>query len=98
MTLRILALSTLSFFLQSWGFFAHRLIHEHAIYLLPDPLFGFYKEHMDQLVIWATLADQRRYIVAEEGSRHFMDLEFYEKGLPLDTISISWDSAKTRLW
>jgi hypothetical protein len=71
---------------HAWGFYGHRKINETAVYTLPKPLFGFYKQHVDYLVKHATDADNRRYVVEAEACRHFLDGDHYESHLPLDTI------------
>lgn len=70
----------------AWGFYGHKKINETAVYTLPKPLFGFYKQHVDYITAHATDADNRRYTVKEEACRHFLDGDHYEKSLPLDTI------------
>lgn len=62
---------------QRWGFFAHRLINKHAVYSLPPEMAAFYKQHINYLEQKATLPDQRRYVVAEEAPRHYIDLDVY---------------------
>lgn len=70
----------------AWGFYGHKKINETAVYTLPKPLFGFYKQHVEFITAHATDADNRRYTVTEEACRHFLDGDYYEKSLPLDTI------------
>ncbi|MDP2174488.1 MAG: zinc dependent phospholipase C family protein [Bacteroidota bacterium] len=72
--------------LHGWGFYAHKKINEIAIFTLPKPLFGFYKSHVDYIKEHAVDADKRRYRVADEACRHFLDGDFYECCLPIDTI------------
>lgn len=67
---------------QKWGFFGHRKINELAIYTLPPELGNFYKLHAEQLIELAVAPDQRRYIVKEEGAKHYIDLDRYDS-LPL---------------
>jgi hypothetical protein len=61
----------------SWGFFAHARIHHFAVFLLPPPLLTFYKSHLDFITEHATDPDRRRYLIAEEGPRHYIDLDHY---------------------
>ncbi len=72
--------------LNGWGFYGHKKINETAVYTLPKPLFGFYKVHVEYLTKHATDADNRRYVVAEEACRHYLDGDHYEHSIPLDTI------------
>lgn len=75
-----------------WGFYAHRLINYHAVFLLPSPLFGFFKTHIRYLADHATDADSRRYAIREEAPRHYIDLDRYR--LP-DSLQwpITWPMA-----
>lgn len=77
----------------SWGFQAHRSINFHAVFLLPKPLFSYFRPFIHDLRDFATKADQRRYIMPSEGPRHFIDLDHYEQSVPLDTVIKNYDSA-----
>lgn len=61
--------------MSSWGFYAHKKIHQHAIYTLPEPLFSFYKKVEKQIIADAVKPDSRRYIDTLEGARHYLDVE-----------------------
>ena len=65
-----------------WGFHPHRLINRHAIYTLPPAMITFYKHHINYISTRAVAADHRRYAVAEEGARHYIDLDFYGIDVP----------------
>lgn len=80
----------------AWGFFAHRKINEHAVYAVPEPLFGFYKLHMDYLVKHATDADNRRYVNTQEACRHYLDGDRYERRAPFDTLPHYYGQAKAK--
>jgi len=67
----------LSFKTYSWGFYAHKLINEHAIYALPNPLAAFYKENFDYIKSKATNPDLRRSLIENEAQRHYFDTEKY---------------------
>lgn len=71
---------------SAWGFYGHQKINELAVYTLPKPLFGFYKTHVVYITKHAIDADKRRYILSEEACRHYLDGDYYEHALPLDTI------------
>ena len=60
-----------------WGFHAHRLINRMAVFCLPQEMLPLYKAEIDYLEMHAVDPDKRRYAVAEEAARHFIDLEFY---------------------
>jgi hypothetical protein len=70
----------------AWGFFGHQKINEIAVYTLPKPLFGFYKANVDYIRVHATDPDNRRYVVAEEACRHYLDGDHYEAKAPFDTL------------
>ncbi|MCC6721114.1 MAG: S1/P1 Nuclease [Bacteroidia bacterium] len=77
----------------SWGFKAHKDINNAAVFTLPKAMFGFYKKNIDEITERAVNADKRRYAIAEEGCRHYLDADQYEKSLPLDTIPHNWNDA-----
>ena len=89
----LVSLLCLQYSSNSWGFKSHKSINFQAVFLLPDPLYSFYRDNINQIEEWAVKADQRRYIVESEGPKHFIDIDIYESSLPLDTIAISFDSA-----
>lgn len=80
--------------LPFWGFFGHRLINEMAIYTLPPPLIAFYKENLDYIRQHAVDPDKRRYAVAGEAEKHFLDLDhwgsFPFEALPRDHRNAYW--------
>jgi hypothetical protein len=78
---------------KAWGFFAHQLINEKAVFCLPPEIFPFYKNHISYVKEHAVDPDKRRYIVAEEAVRHFIDLDYYEKVSPIDTMLWSFKAA-----
>lgn len=79
--------------IRSWGFLAHRTIHQNACLAMPKPLFDFYKLHINYLIDHATDPDNRRYVVENEACRHFIDCDFYEKSVPFDTIPKDYNEA-----
>lgn len=60
-----------------WGFFAHEKINRLAVFTLPPDMIGFYKKHIDYLSSAAVNPDKRRYVVEEEGPRHYLDADHY---------------------
>ena len=74
---------------MEWGFFAHKKINELAIYTLPEDLIGFYKIHQNDIVKRAVNPDQRRYVIDEEGPRHYIDLDKFTK----TPLPLSWNKA-----
>jgi hypothetical protein len=76
----------------AWGFFAHQKINYYAVFLLPPEMMVFYKPHVNFLSEHATDPDKRRYAVAEEGPRHYIDLDRYGQ-YPFDSLPRKWDKA-----
>jgi hypothetical protein len=75
-----------------WGFYAHKTINHQAVFLLPPSMMIFYKPHIDFITEHAVDPDKRRYIVAEEGARHFIDLNTY--GIyPFSDVPRKWNEA-----
>lgn len=79
----------------SWGFFGHRHINYHAVFLLPPPMFGFYKKNIQYIADHATDADKRRYAIPEEAPRHYIDLDQYKK-LGVVKMPEEWKEAVDR--
>lgn len=78
---------------NSWGFFAHKTINHAAVYTLPTEMFGFYKANIASITELAVQADKRRYLLKDEAPRHYLDADYYESVIPLDTIPRNYDSA-----
>lgn len=76
-----------------WGFFAHKLINRLAVFTLPEQLLLFYKNNIEYITEHAADADKRRYSVTEEACRHYIDLDYYEKTVPIDTVPKYWKEA-----
>lgn len=75
----------------AWGFFAHKLINRHAVFMLPPEMMILYKPALEQLTEHAVDPDKRRYILPAEGARHYIDLDKYQK--PWDSIPVSYQRA-----
>lgn len=71
----LLVLSLLLF--GNWGFYAHRLINRLAVFTLPVPLVGFYKKHINYISGASVNPDRRRFAVADEGPRHYIDIDHF---------------------
>lgn len=61
----------------SWGFFAHQRINRLAVFSLPPEMVGFYKNHIRYITENAVNPDRRRYAVAGEAPRHYIDIDRY---------------------
>ncbi|MEZ4937331.1 MAG: zinc dependent phospholipase C family protein [Crocinitomicaceae bacterium] len=81
---------------KSWGFVGHKKINELAVYTLPPEMIAFYKANMDYIIENSVLPDKRRYIVKDEGPKHFIDLDHFKKdSLPIDMwVPKAWANAK----
>ncbi len=62
---------------SGWGFFAHKKINQLAVFTLPPDMAAFYKKNIEYLTEAAVNPDRRRYIIPEEASRHYIDLDDY---------------------
>lgn len=80
---------------HAWGFYAHRMINQYAVFLLPPDMLVFYKPNIQFLREHAVDPDKRRYVVAAEGPRHFIDIDHY--GLyPFPDLPHDWEEAINR--
>ncbi len=60
---------------------------------MPYETFGFFKKHIDYLSEHAVDPDKRRYLVKGEGEKHYIDIDYYERALPFDTLPRSYSKA-----
>jgi S1/P1 Nuclease. len=79
-------------FCSSWGFYAHRQINYYAVFLLPPEMLVLYKPHIHYISEHAVDPDKRRYALAAEGARHFIDIDHYGV-YPFDSLPRSWQQA-----
>ena len=77
---------------SSWGFYAHRQINTYAVFLLPPEMMVLYKPYIQFLSEHAVDPDKRRYAVAEEAPRHYIDIDHYGK-YPFTALPRKWDEA-----
>ncbi len=78
-----------------WGFFAHQEINRYAVFLLPPQMLLLYKPNIDFITIHAVDPDKRRYAVAAEGPRHYIDIDHYGV-YPFDSLPRKWNDAVAR--
>ena len=90
----ILSILLLPFYQQvfCWGFFAHKKINYFAVFLLPPEMMVLYKPNIDFISEHAVDPDKRRYMVAAEGPRHYIDIDHYGK-YPYPELPHKWDDA-----
>lgn len=78
--------------LFSWGFYAHKQINYYAVFLLPPEMLVLYKPNIGFLSDHAVDPDKRRYAVAAEGARHYIDIDHYG-AYPFDSLPRTWTNA-----
>lgn len=76
----------------AWGFYGHRKINYHAVFLLPPEMLLFYKQNIDFLAEHAVDPDKRRYAIPEEAARHYIDLDRYGT-YPFSQLPRRWSDA-----
>lgn len=88
--LTIILLSAIKSF--CWGFYGHRKINYHAVFLLPPEMMVLFKPQIDFLSEHAVDPDKRRYAVPEEGPRHYIDIDRYGR-YPYPDLPRKWEDA-----
>ena len=74
----------------SWGFYAHKMINYHAVFLLPPEMLILYKKNIAYLSEHAVDPDKRRYAVEAEGPRHYIDMDQYLKDSSMEHGTVPW--------
>lgn len=80
---------------SGWGFFAHQRINRLAVFCLPPEMMVLYKPHLEYISSHATDPDKRRYAVAAEGARHYLDIDALDRP-PYRNIPRNWADAVAR--
>lgn len=90
----LLFISLFSLSLQSfcWGFYGHKKINYYAVFLLPPEMMQLYKPNIDFISEHAVDPDMRRYAIAEEGPRHYIDIDHYG-AYPFNDLPRKWNEA-----
>src|ERR1044071_721971 len=90
----ILFIFLFSISLQSfcWGFYGHKRINYYAVFLLPPEMMQLYKPNIDFLTEHAVDPDMRRYAIAQEGPRHYIDIDHYGE-YPYADLPRKWNDA-----
>src|SRR5882757_448204 len=88
----VVALSIIHCNCYCWGFYAHKKINNYAVFLLPPEMMVLYKPNIAFLTEHAVDPDKRRYAVADEGPRHYIDIDHYG-AYPYTTIPRKWADA-----
>lgn len=91
-TLSCIVFSFISLHAFCWGFYGHRKINYFAVFLLPPEMMQLYKPQIDFLAEHAVDPDMRRYVMPEEGPRHYIDIDHYGV-YPFDELPRKWNDA-----
>ena len=75
-----------------WGFWAHQKINYYAVFLLPPEMMALYKPNISFISEHAVDPDKRRYAVADEGPRHYIDIDAYGS-YPYEALPHKWNDA-----
>jgi S1/P1 Nuclease len=75
-----------------WGFYGHRKINYYAVFLLPPQMMALYKPYANFLMEHAVDPDMRRYAMAAESPRHYIDIDHYGT-YPYDSLPRKWNDA-----
>jgi hypothetical protein len=78
-----------------WGFFGHQRINNYAVYLLPPEMMVLFKPSQAFLTEHSVDPDKRRYAIAEEAPRHYIDLDQYGT-YPFPNLPRNWDDAVSK--
>lgn len=90
-----LLLQSISLNSYGWGFFCHRLINKHAVFILPPEMLGFYKKHIDYISQHAIDPDKRSHSDPDEAVRHYIDIDYYGDQ-PFEVMPRKWKDAVTK--
>ena len=75
-----------------WGFFGHQKINYFSVFLLPPEMMVLYKPNIQFLTDHSVDPDKRRYAVASEAPKHFIDIDLYG-AYPYPKLPRRYDSA-----
>ena len=75
-----------------WGLYAHQRINYFAVFLLPPEMMVLYKPNIQFLSDHSIDPDKRRYAVAAEAPRHYIDIDNYGK-YPYPDLPRKWEDA-----
>jgi len=78
-----------------WGFYGHKKINNYAVFLLPPQMMVLYKPYSEFLTEHAVDPDKRRYMLSQEGARHFIDIDHYGK-YPYADLPRKWNDAVSK--
>ena len=81
--------------LLAWGIFGHEHINRAAVMALPEPVQGFFYNHIDFITEESTVPDLRKYTLHDkaENPRHYIDLENFGG---MDSLPLTMADAKKK--
>ena len=59
----------------TWGFYGHKRINRLAVFTLPEAMLPLFKTEIEYITEQSVAPDKRRFIVANEGFRHYINLD-----------------------
>ncbi|MFM8807202.1 MAG: zinc dependent phospholipase C family protein [Sphingomonadales bacterium] len=77
---------------HAWGFYGHQKINYYAVFLLPPDMLVFFKPQIEYLALHSVDPDKRRYLLEQEGPRHYIDLDRYGPA-PYVSLPRDWKTA-----
>lgn len=78
-------------FVFGWGFNAHQQINRYAVFTLPYPLFGFYKQYIGYITKHSVDPDNRKAFDRYEGTKHYIDLDHYCADIKDNIDTMTWE-------
>jgi hypothetical protein len=87
--LLLVGITTRSF---CWGFYGHQRINYYAVFLLPPEMMVLFKPSQQFLSDHSVDPDKRRYAVAQEAPRHYIDINEYGE-YPYPALPRKWNDA-----
>ncbi len=95
MTIKISLIVILPITLTSWGTFGHEHINRATVLSLPQPMLGFFYNHIDFVTQESTVPDLRKFILKNDAEfhRHFIDLENFGS---IDSLPATLAEAKEK--
>jgi hypothetical protein len=59
----------------TWGFYGHKRINRLAVFTLPEAMLPLFKKEIEYIMEQSVAPDKRRFMVANEGFRHYINLD-----------------------
>ena len=75
-----------------WGFYAHKEINRMAVFTLPADMMPVFKKNIEFLTSQSIGPDMRRFASANEGIRHYIDIDHWGDE-PFKDVPRTWSEA-----